>query len=148
MQNGRSSFPVAGSRVVGIKNAHGSGRIARNIEQRVFIVTCRRSITALRIPVSSRTNKFPVQQIFGMPISMGTGDKHVILSPELHHSRVGTRTIRNILVRIINHIRIINVQWITIRILTHTLRTKRTCRTQQSQQCTNLFFHILLLYLL
>jgi hypothetical protein len=80
-----------------------------------------RSVAPLRIPVFG-SDKIPVQQIFRVPVSIGTGDEHIILSTEPDHCRIGTRTVGNVLVGVIDHIGIIYVQRVAISILPHVLR--------------------------
>jgi hypothetical protein len=47
-------------------------------------------ITSLRIPDALRFYEIPINKVIRMPISMRSGYEHIILSPELNYSRIGT----------------------------------------------------------
>jgi hypothetical protein len=52
-----------------------------------------------------------------MPVTHGTCYKHVIFSTELNDGRISPGTVRNIFMCIIDHVRVIQVDWVTISFL-------------------------------
>ena len=120
MQDGGGGFPFSPLRVVGVKDTHRTGRIAGDVEHRVFVVMGGGGVASLRIPVFG-SDKVPVQQILRMPVAIGAGDEHIVFATEPDHRRIGTGTVRDVLVGVIDHICIIYVQRIAVGILPHIL---------------------------
>ena len=106
-------LPVPPFGIIGIKYAHGSGWIPTNIEYGIFIIMGSRSIATFEIPFFG-SNKVPIQQVLGMPVTPGTGNEHIILPPKLHYSRVGTRTIRLAQMGIVKRISIVQIKRVTV----------------------------------
>ena len=116
-------LPVPPFGIIGIKYAHGSGWIPTNIEYGIFIIMGSRSIATFEIPFFG-SNKVPIQQVLGMPVTPGTGNEHIIFSTKLYYGRVSTRAVGDIFRRIVYHIGIVYIQRITISIHAHVLRQK------------------------
>src|SRR5690606_11485986 len=90
--------------------------ISRHIEEGILIIKGSRCIGTLKIP-SLWTNKFPIVQIRGMPISHGSGYEHIIFVLKTDHGGIGPGAIGNILMGIIDHLGIIYIDRVAIGFL-------------------------------
>ena len=111
---GRHGSPFAAERVIGVHNAHRTGRIAGHIEQRILVVMRRRSIASLRVPGALGLEEFPVDQVGRMPVAQRTGYEHIVVPLEAYYGWVGSGTVGKVAVRVVNHVGVVDVYRVAV----------------------------------
>ena len=110
----RSALPLPRRGVVRIEHAHRAGGIAADVEQRIAVVPRRRRVRTLRIPGAGRPHELPVGKVLRVPVAQAARHEHIVLAPELHHRRIRTRAVGQVLVRIVDGIGVVYVQGVAI----------------------------------
>lgn len=72
-----------------------------------------------------------------MPIAHGSGNEHIVFTAEFDNCRIGSRAVGYVAMRIVDHVGIIKIKRITIRVGAHTLAMDSDRQKEEQQENAN-----------